>query len=258
MTEEKLVPTDTYEQETKRIIDTARERDTQLRVIGGLAVKLHSPSADHRGLSRSYGDIDLVGYKRQREAIGRVLEDLGFGPNRRFNSLQGDRRLLFQDKDRGIDVDVFLDVFPMCHELNFKDRLEVDEYTVPIEELLLSKLQVVEMNEKDLQDTFAILRDHEVGQEDSTELLDSGIITGITSDDWGWYKTISLNLDKVRDRAGDFLSDEEERRLVVNRIETLSAAIEEAPKSLRWKARARIGEKVQWYNLPEDIAEVHK
>ncbi|MFQ5946571.1 MAG: hypothetical protein ACE5NC_10045 [Anaerolineae bacterium] len=247
-----------HEEEVTRIIDAARQRGTHLRVIGGLAVKLHSPSAEHRGLARTYGDVDLVGYRHQRKDIARVLEDLGYEPNVRFNTLQGNRRLLFESEEKGFDVDVFLDIFPMSHDLDFKDRLEVDEYTVPIEELLLSKLQVVEINDKDIQDTLAMLHDHEIGEGDSKELLDSQVITRITSDDWGWYKTVTLNLDKIREWTGDFLSGEKERRLIHERIERLRNLIEEAPKSLRWKARARIGEKVQWYNLPEDIAEVHK
>ena len=84
------------------------------------------------------------------------------------------------------------------------------------------------------------------------------MITRITSNDWGWYKTVTLNLDKIADWTGDFLSGETERRVIQDRIQRLRSVIEEAPKSLKWKARARIGEKVQWYNLPEDIAEVHR
>ncbi|MFQ6001868.1 MAG: hypothetical protein ACE5LG_09425, partial [Anaerolineae bacterium] len=147
------------EEEARRVIDAARERGVYLRVIGGLAVKLHCPSATHRELSRTYGDLDCVGYRSQREEISRLLEDLGYEPNRRFNALQGHRRLLFENPELGFDVDVFLDVFPMCHELNFLHRLELDEYTVPVADLLLSKLQVVQLNEKDIKDTYALIED---------------------------------------------------------------------------------------------------
>lgn len=242
----------TMEEETRRVIDGARERGVHLRVIGGQAVKLHCPSCAHRDLSRTYGDLDLVGYKRQREEIGHVLEDLGYLPNRRFNALQGHRRLLFENPELGFDADIFLDIFPMCHQLNFVGRLEADEYTVPVEELLLSKLQVVQLNEKDIKDTYAILYDHEVGGVDDREVIDYRVIACLCGSDWGWYKTLTINLDKLIAWAPDYLHGEE-REVIVERLERLKEAIEKAPKSLKWKMRARVGEKVCWYELPEEV-----
>ena len=34
--------------------------------------------------------------------------------------------------------------------------------------------------------------------------------------------------------------------------EAMRQAMEAAPKSVRWKMRARVGEKVTWYELPEE------
>ena len=239
--------------EARRVIDGARERGVHLRVIGGLAVKIHCPSAQHRGLARTYGDLDLVGYRRQRAEIGQVLEELDYVPNRRFNALQGHRRLLFVHPDETFDVDVFLDVFPMCHELNFVGRLEEDEYTVPLPELLLSKLQVIQLNEKDVKDIYAIVRDHEVAKSDAPEVIDIRFITRLCRNDWGWYKTVTMNVDRVLALAGDYLDPGEARDTITGRLRRLREAIEAAPKSIKWKARAAIGERVQWYQLPEDM-----
>ena len=246
----------TMEEEARRVIDAARGRDVHLRLIGGLAVKLHCPSAEHRELSRTYGDLDCVGYRSQREKISRLLQDLGYEPNRRFNALQGHRRLLFENPQLGFDVDVFLEVFPMCHELNFLHRLELDEYTVPVADLLLSKLQVVELNEKDIKDTYALIEDHEIGETDDREVINSQRIARLCGDDWGWYKTVTMNIEKVVALADDYLEGEE-KELVTGRLRRLHQIIEEAPKSMKWRMRARVGEKVRWYNLPEDIADVH-
>jgi len=240
------------EEEARRVINAARERGVHLRVIGGLAVKLHCPSAEHRELSRTYGDLDCVGYRSQREEISRLLEDLGYEPNRRFNALQGHRRLLFENPQLGFDVDVFLDIFPMCHELNFLRRLELDEYTVPVADLLLSKLQVVQLNEKDIKDTYALIQDHEIGETDDREVIDSRRIARLCGDDWGWYKTLTLNIEKVVALVDDYLEGEQ-KELVTGRLRRLHQIIEEAPKSMKWRMRARIGERARWYDLPEDL-----
>ncbi len=242
------------EEDVKRIIDTARDRGVHLRVIGGLAVKIHSPSAAHRSLSRKYGDIDLVGYKKQRLDIGKTLEDLGYKPNARFNAVHGFRRLLFVHPDETYDVDVFLDVFPMCHELDFTGRLELDTYTIPLADLLLSKLQVIELNEKDVRDTLTLLYDHEIGESKDREVLDIGYITSICGNDWGWYKTITTNLDEVLRLADQFLESDEMKEVTKKRLHQIRDAIETTPKSTKWKVRARIGERVRWYELPEDMA----
>lgn len=245
--------TTTQEHEARRVIDAARQRGVHLRVIGGLAVKIHCPGAQHRALARTYGDVDLVGYRSQRSEIGHVLEDLGYVPNRRFNALQGHRRLLFVHPEGTFDVDVFLDVFPMCHELNFVGRLEHDVYTVPLPELLLSKLQVIELNEKDVKDVYALIQDHEVAESDDLEVLDTGFITRLCGNDWGWYKTVTMNLDKVLALGDDYLEPSAAKDTITDRLQRLREAIEAAPKSIKWKARAAIGERVRWYDLPEDM-----
>jgi len=248
--------TQTMEEEVRRVVDAARERGIQLRVIGGVAVKLHCPSAEHRSMARTYGDVDFIGYRKQRTEVSRLMEDLGYEPNRQFNILQGHRRMLFDHPELGYDADVMLDVFVMCHELNFIGRLELDEYTVPIEELLLSKMQVIELNEKDIKDSFAMLVDHDIAEVEDRDTIDSRFIAKLCSDDWGWYKTLTMNIDKITDLAPDFL-DEKEREVVVERLGRLRRIIEEAPKSMKWKMRARIGEKKRWYELPEDVV-AHK
>lgn len=246
----------TMEEEVRRVVDAARDRGLHLRVIGGVAVKLHCPSAQHRSMARTYGDVDFIGYRSQRTDVARLMEDLGYEPNRRFNALQGHRRLLFDHPDLGYDADVMLDVFVMCHELNFVGRLERDEYTVPIEELLLSKMQVVELNEKDVKDSFAMLHDHDIAEIDDLDIIDPSFIAKLCSDDWGWYKTLTMNIDKMTDLSPDYL-EEKEKEAVVERLARLRQVIEEAPKSMKWKMRARVGEKKRWYQLPEDVV-THK
>jgi hypothetical protein len=155
--------------ESKRILDEARERRIVLRLFGGVAVKYHCPSATHRALQRSYPDLDFFGRGKQGREIRKLFLDLGYEPNQRFNALHGATRLIFEDAKNQRVVDIFLDIFRMCHTLHLGDRLALDDYTIPISDLLLTKLQVVEINEKDIRDLIAILRDHDV-----VERVDSG------------------------------------------------------------------------------------
>jgi hypothetical protein len=250
--DEQAKRTVTMEEEVKRLVDAGRERGVHIRVIGGIAVKLRCPSATHRAMARTYGDIDFIGYRSQRTEISRLMEDMGYQPNRRFNALQGHRRLLFDNPELGYDADFFLDIFPMCHELNLVGRLELDEYTVPIEDLLLSKLQVIELNEKDVIDTYALIYDHDIAEVDDLDTIDPRPILKLVSDDWGWYKTLSTNIDKVLALADDYLQGEQRERCV-ERLTRLRQMMEDVPKSMKWKMRARIGKKKRWYELPEDV-----
>lgn len=241
------------EEEARRVIDAASERGIYLRVIGGLAIKMHCPSANDPALAREYADIDYVGYHKQSRAIRRLFEDLGYIPNRRFNALQGRKRLMYFYPDPECDVDVFLDVFEMCHKLKFDNRLHLDDYTIPLPEMLLTKLQVVQMNEKDLKDIFTVLSDIELGPAGEPEVIDQDYILDLCCDDWGWYRTLTDSIDKCIEMAPDYL-EEPRRSTVISKLQKLRRMMDERPKSLRWKMRAKVGERVRWYQLPDEIA----
>jgi len=186
--------------EAKRILDEARNRGIILRLFGGVAVKYHCPSATHRSLQRSYPDLDFFGRGKQGREIRKLFLDLGYEPNQRFNALHGATRLIFEDAKNQRVVDLFLDVFRMCHTLHFGDRLTLDDNTITISDLLLTKLQVVEINEKDIRDLIAILKDHDVVDHAASgdkEVIDAGYISSLCADDWGLCKTISLTLRKL-------------------------------------------------------------
>src|SRR5437660_4033914 len=186
--------------EAKRILDEARNRGIILRLLGGVAVKYHCPSATHRSLQRSYPDLDFFGRGKQGREIRRLFLDLGYEPNQRFNALHGATRLIFEDAKNQRVVDIFLDVFRMCHTLHLGDRLSLDDYTIPISDLLLTKLQVMEINEKDIRDLIAILKDHDVDDQiapGEKEGSDAGYVSRPGAGDWGWCKAGSLTLGTV-------------------------------------------------------------
>ena len=240
--------------EAKRILDEAKNRGIILRLFGGVAVKYHCPSATHRSLQRSYPDLDFFGRGKQGREIRKLFMDLGYEPNKRFNALHGATRLIFEDAMNRRVVDLFLDVFRMCHTLRLGDRLTLDDYTISISDLLLTKLQVVEINEKDIRDLIAILKDHDVvdhAASGNKEVIDAGYVSSLCVDDWGLCKTLSLTLRKLLTFLQKYELEPEAKEILETRINKLLHAIETVPKSFKWKLRDKVGEKKRWYDVPE-------
>ena len=201
-------------------------------------------------------DIDFVGRAKQSKEIKQLFVELGYVPRDRFNAMQGYRRLIFNDIEHQRRVDIFLDVFEMCHKFNFKDRLEIDQYTISLADMLATKLQIVEINQKDLKDVVSMFMDHDVSSDDTPETINGGYLAKLCADDWGIYKTFVTNLDRILGMMNDFGLEDTEKTVVADRVTRLKKMIEDAPKSFKWKMRARVGEKVQWYELPEADKEV--
>jgi hypothetical protein len=232
------------------VVDRAEEAGIVVRLIGGIAVALHSPSAHHRALRREYADIDFVAGAVDRRALDDLLAEIGYFPDKRFNSLHGKTRRLYFDESGSRQVDVFMSHFKMCHELPLAERLSVDSPTIPLAELFLTKAQIVQLNQKDLLDLLALLADHPVGAGDD-ETINADRIAKLCGADWGLAKTVTLTLDRIAEAVATEAAGVD-APAIASRVEQIRRAIEEAPKSMRWRARARVGERVPWYELPED------
>jgi hypothetical protein len=222
-----------------------------LRLTGGVAVALRCPSAAGPPLAREYKDIDVVTVGAGRDATAALLEELGYVPDREFNTLHGSRRLFFWDSVNERQLDVFVDQARLCHEIDFRSRLEADERTLSLADLLLMKLQVVETNEKDLIDVCAILGDHDLSSDESG--VNSAYLASLAAGDWGLWRTLGM----VAERGEEFargLGGFDRGELVAGRLERLRDQLAAAPKSRGWKMRARVGERKRWYELPEEVA----
>lgn len=246
---------DIYE-ETRRILSTAQERGITLRLVGGMAMRFHCKSAEHGPLARRYVDVDLVGHAKQSKQIKELFADLGYSPRRRFNAMHGDKRLVFNDLEHQRRADIFLDVFEMCHKFNFKDRLEIEPYTLPLVDLVATKLQVVQMTEREYKDLMCLLLDHPVGARDNPETINGGYLAKLASDDWGIYMTFRQTIENLIRALPAYGLGSEQQQVISERAQQILKMIEETPKSMRWKMRAKVGEKVPWYELPEADMEV--
>ena len=238
--------------EVQRIIHAGENAGIRLRVLGGLAIYMTCPSAViHPRLKRSYADIDLAGLEKEAPGLGQFFTQLGYVPDQRFNALHGRTRMIFYNPDDGSHVDVFLDRFQMCHVLDLRKRLLDGYLSLTLADLLITKIQIVELNEKDIKDILAILLDHAIGPE-APDRLDLDYVVRLTSHDWGLYTTLSDNLIKAKEHLADYLQADEVE-LVEQRVEQILQKMQMAPKSVRWRARAKIGRRIEWYDLPDEV-----
>jgi len=244
-----MEPSDSAE-EADRIVRSAEEQGVTLRLIGGLAIRFHCHGL-HSTHLREYHDIDLFGLGNQSRRIFAIFDKLGYSPNREFNLLYGDTRLQFVKGKHQKNVDVFLDRFEMEHTLDFRRRLELDDLTIPITDLLMTKLQNVKLETKDAKDVVAILEDHELGHRDDRETVNLDYLANLCSRNWGLYRTIMDSLDKIKSFV-----DQDAPRLVgakdlTLKVEIIRNSLMTKKKGLRWTARSMIGDRIKWYNEVE-------
>jgi hypothetical protein len=236
-------------QEAMRLIEAAAELPIPLRLIGGTAVWFRCPSARKPPLTRPYGDIDFMSVSKNNRTLAGFFEANGYEADRLFNALHGAQRLNFTDSTRGRAVDVLLDRFVMCHTLDLKDRLLVEGTTIPLTDLLLTKAQVIQLNEKDIKDIVALLLDHPVG---GPEEIDVARLAEVTRNDWGLEHTVRKTLAEVHSAVEGIGLHPDHVAAVNKSIAALTAALDAAPKSQRWRMRARVGERLRWYDEPEE------
>jgi hypothetical protein len=232
------------------ILASAKENGVILRLIGSIATRLHSPSARSQVIPRALTDIDFVGYSSQSKKVQSLFQNSGYAGDDEFNMIHGAERLLFFGKN-GLHIDVFFDVLTMSHRLDLRGRLELDYPTISLTDLLMTKLQIVELNEKDVKDMICLLNDHDFADSDQPEKINSKYIADLCSKDWGVYKTFTMNLNRILAHLDKLGSDEKMRTRVSDQCKALLNQIEQVPKSTKWKMRARVGEKKRWYELPQ-------
>ena len=246
-----------FAKEIRRIISVADERKIPLRILGGAAIRMHCPKHQvlYEQLKRvPKHDMDFVTYDKFRPLTKKLFVDLGYEPyvTLMMTSETGKHRQIFNDKEGNKAIDVFLGKFQMCHMIDYSNRLEVDSPTVPPADLLLQKLQIVQTNEKDIQDTIILLCEHDVGKTDKDE-INGDYVAKILSNEWGFYYTVSLNLPKIKEFLDKYPLTPEDKKAAAERIDKLQSLIEAAPKTFQWKMRAKIGPAKKWYNVVEEV-----
>ena len=236
----------------RAVIAAAAAQSIPVRLIGGAAFWLRASPPARAALGRTYPDIDLVAHKKQSRPLRALLEQMGLEPERVFNATHGARRLLYHGPG-GWQVDIFLDTFEMSHTLDLGTRLEAEPETLAAAELLLTKLQIAEVNRKDLSDTAMLLWDHEPARRDGPGLLNLDPLVARCSADWGLFTTVTDNLAAGAELLGSLIPAPSHRERIAARIAAIKHALDTAPKSARWQLRARVGRRKRWYETPEEV-----
>jgi hypothetical protein len=222
-------------------IERATAAGLRPRLLGGLAIAAHLPDPstfDHRAIN----DVDFFSARSERRQLAELLAASGYQPEPRFNALNGHRRMLFHGSDH--DLDVLVGEFDMCHRLELEPRIEVDAPTLPVADLLLTKLQIVELNEKDARDVVSLVESHELGHGPGDH-IDIDRLVEATAADWGLWRTVHLTTERVTGEVAP--------ASVLERLATVLTAIDQSSKSFSWRARARIGDRKRWYQVPEEV-----
>jgi hypothetical protein len=234
--------------EAERIGAAAKKAGVKVKLLGGAGIHLHSESATRPPLKRKYGDLDFAIAKKSRKGVLELFPALGYEANDRFNLMNGDSRLYFYDAQNARQVDIFIDVFKMSHVIDLRGRLDHEGPCASPADLLLSKLQIYEVNRKDLIDVTALVLDHFIGT--GEDELDARYMARCLAADWGLYRTVQLNIEKLLHTLEELDVD---REAVRKRIGEIWAIIDLEPKALKWRLRAQVGDRLQWYELPEEV-----
>ena len=259
--------------EAKSVIEKARERGIVLRILGALAVFLHTEDATLRNLFYTLGrlgegkplftDLDVVGYSKQTQLTKKFFEqELKFKGNVYVNTLFAYKRNIFENAEGLYSVDVFYDRLEYSHNVEFgnapgRGRLEIDYPTITLADIVLEKLQIHEINRKDLIDLIVLFAGHDVKPSTDREMVDIGYIAKVFGNDWGFYYDAVSNLNKVKDVAKTFASEnkisEEILAVATNHVDIALKYIEDEPKTANWTKRSKRGTTIPWYRDVEEV-----
>jgi hypothetical protein len=248
-----MVDRSALEIEADRILDALNEAGLTVRLVGSMAILRRCPNHAFLASSgRVYRDIDLAARKKEARSIHELLNSLGYIEDREVFVVSEGARAIFASKENAVHIDVFYEKLDFCHPIPLDDRLQADAPTLPLAELLLGKTQIVKITEKDIADMIALLLEHRLSEDD--EAINAARIAKLCAEDWGLWRTTTINLEKLERFAANHpgLEQDQKARLAAS-VAALRQRLDAEPKPLSWRMRAKIGERVKWYNDVEEV-----
>ena len=240
--------------EADRILDALGDAGLTLRLVGSMAILRRCPNyAFLASNDRVYRDLDFAGRKKEARNVQELLSCLGYVEDREVFVVSEGARAIFSSASNGVHVDIFYEKLDFCHAIPLEDRLQIDTLTLPLAELLLGKLQIVKINDKDLVDMIALLLEHRLVEGDE-DAINVARVAALCAEDWGLWRTTTMNLEKLERFAESHAKlDQDQKARLAASIEALRRRLDAEPKPLAWRMRARIGERVKWYNDVEEV-----
>jgi hypothetical protein len=243
----------TIQQETAALVAGAADEGLTLRVVGSTGIRMHcaEASAAMDVAERPAHDIDVVVRHADRGRLRAWLEARGWVVDRDLLVAMEGERFAFHHPHSGLDLDVFVERLQFCHTIELDGRWERHGTTVPIEELLLQKLQVHDLTRCDVIDAAIVLATHDVSTSDGDqERIDRDYVAGVLARNWGFHRDATSNLERVARAAagGQVALPAEGAGRVRHGASQLLEAIDGTHKTRAWKMRARVGERMQWWD----------
>ncbi len=245
-----------YIDKSLQILTAAEKQMIPLKLMGSVAVKLHSPhwiEFHEKTMQRHAKDLDFVSFSKYRGKVASVLEGLGYHLMR--TTTPQEDRVIYLD-NQGMHVDIFFDKLTMCHTIDFKNRLQIDTRTISLSDILLQKIQIVKITENDIKDVMILLREHDIGAQEN-ETINANYIAKLFSNDWGFYYTATNNLKLIKEKLSEntykSIFKEADINDIVSKVDKLLNIIENEPKSASWRTRARTGTRKKWYQDVEEV-----
>lgn len=237
--------------EAQRLGEMAVTQKVPMRLMGGLAIWLQSESVRRPPFVRDYADMDFAVGSKGVAGVKALLASQGYVAEKLFNAIHGAQRLNYAEPTGRWTIDILIDELSMSHRLDLRGRLSGTQPTIELADLVLTKLQIWEINRKDLGDVLCLMADHPLGKDGGSAIgLDR--IAAVLGSDWGFCHTVERNLAKVAELwAAEPVSGA--RFDVASQVAGIVGAIAAAPKSIAWKTRARVGERLRWYETPEEV-----
>jgi hypothetical protein len=252
-----------------QVVESARSRHVYLRLIGALAVYVHSLDTPRcisafKALGRlgegkpTFTDLDLMGYSKQSKETTKLLQSLNFKPDNAVNWWFGKRRMIYYHPQGQFTVDLFLDKLEFSHDVNFAGRLELDYPTITLEDIVLEKLQIHQINRKDIIDLIVLFTGHNVSKGPAENLVDGEYVARTLSEDWGFWYDATTNLTKVKEMLHELSENSagitrDEANVATGRVDELLRMIEAMPKTSKWQKTAKVGTKKPWYREVDEV-----
>jgi hypothetical protein len=239
------------------IVAEASKQGAIIRLLGAVAFNIHCPTYGRfqQEAKRHFTDLDFAAYFTHNDAIRKAFLKLGFEEDREVAVVYARQRLIFFKPGTELHVDIFFDKLDFCHPIPWTGRLEIDNPTIPLAELLLEKMQIVQINQKDVIDTIMLLREHPLNTGDQ-ETINANRIAGMCAKDWGLWRTVTMNLQKTSEISKGYAwLAEDDRAVVIGRITQLLKIINNEPKTTTWNIRSKIGDRVKWYKEVHEVAQ---
>jgi hypothetical protein len=246
-----------YLEEARHLTEEAQRQGMLLRVMGPIALHFYFPDfvdlyrRMERLGERVFTDIDYASYGKFRNKMVPFFDQQGYDLEKRAAMISGGARLIFFG-GRVPMIDVFYDKLDYNHPIDYRGRLELHPHCVSLTDLLLQKLQIVQINDKDLKDGMLLLLAAKIGETDEG-MINARYVAKLMSEDWGFCYTSVMNLAKIQKAVdGVRALNDAQRARIREQAALLLKYIEEAPKSGGWKNRAKVGTKKPWYKEVAD------